>query len=120
MPDYESLTIRFKALAHPVRLQMLDMLRRGETCVCHFEAVLGKRQAYVSQQLMALREAGLVTARRDGLRVYYRLTDDVARAVLDAALGPLPEDATFERHESCPCPVCTSTIAPDSISVRIA
>jgi DNA-binding transcriptional ArsR family regulator len=57
---YTDAAVRFKALAHPVRLQILDMLRSGEVCVCHMEAVLGKRQAYISQQLMVLRDAGLV------------------------------------------------------------
>jgi DNA-binding transcriptional ArsR family regulator len=51
---YTDATVRFKALAHPVRLQILDMLRSGEVCVCHMETALGKRQAYISQQLMVL------------------------------------------------------------------
>jgi DNA-binding transcriptional ArsR family regulator len=45
MTSYDELAIRFKALAHPVRLQILDMLRRGEACVCHMEIALDKRQA---------------------------------------------------------------------------
>ena len=77
MTHYDALAVRFKALAHPVRLQILDMLRSGEACVCHMETALGKRQAYISQQLMVLRDAGLVDARRDGLQVFYRLTDDL-------------------------------------------
>ena len=44
---YTDATTRFKALAHPIRLQILDMLRGGEVCVCHMEAALGKRQAYI-------------------------------------------------------------------------
>jgi DNA-binding transcriptional ArsR family regulator len=68
MTSYDDLAARFKALAHPVRLQILDMLRRGEACVCHMETALDKRQAYISQQLMVLRDAGLVDARKDGLQ----------------------------------------------------
>ena len=49
------------------------MLRDGEQCVCHLEAVLGCRQAYISQHLMVLREAGLVEDRRDGARIFYRV-----------------------------------------------
>jgi len=64
-----------KAMAHPVRLRILEIPRNGEQCVCHIEAVLSLRQAYISQQLMLLRKAGLVANRKDGLRVYYRITD---------------------------------------------
>lgn len=102
-----------KALAHPVRLQILDILRGGEQCVCHLEAVLGLRQAYVSQQLMTLRKAGLVADRKDGLRVYYRVTDRAILRVLDQAQTvlerqgvtfPLPESAP----QGCSCPSCSS------------
>ena len=59
MAPYKNAALRLKALAHPVRLQILDMLRADdEVCVCHMEAAFGKRQAYISQQLMVLREAG--------------------------------------------------------------
>jgi len=72
-----------KAIAHPMRLQILDALRDGEQCVCDLETTLGLRQAYVSQQLMMLRRAGLVTDRKEGLRVYYRVSDSGVYAVLD-------------------------------------
>jgi ArsR family transcriptional regulator len=73
--------------------------------VCHIEAVIGRRQAYVSQQLMALREAGLVEARQDGLRVYYRLADPLVADLLDVAFGPVKGDRLDLVHE-CPCPAC--------------
>jgi ArsR family transcriptional regulator len=105
-PDpYITLTGRFKALGHPVRLQILDILRRGEVCVCHIEAVIGRRQAYISQQLMALRDAGLVESRQEGLRVFYHLTDATTRDLLAVALGPL-EVESHECIEGCACPVC--------------
>ncbi|MBN2304076.1 MAG: helix-turn-helix transcriptional regulator [Anaerolineae bacterium] len=107
MIDYDDATVRFKALAHPVRLQILDMLRGGEICVCHMEAALGKRQAYISQQLMALRDAGLVESRKDGLQVFYRLVDDITADLLDAVLGPV-EAGGLPVLESCPCPNCNS------------
>ena len=70
-------------LAHPIRLQIVELLRHGEVCVCDMQAVLGQRQAYVSQHLMALREAGIVTCRKDGLRVYYHLSSPRILRVLD-------------------------------------
>ena len=55
MADYDNLANLLKSIAHPVRLQIVDMLRQGEVCVCHIERSLDKRQAYISQQLMVLR-----------------------------------------------------------------
>lgn len=105
--DYDTLSMTFKALAHPVRLQILDMLRRGELCVCHIENALEQRQAYVSQQLMMLREAGLVESRKEGLRVYYRLTDDRIAALLDVICGEAGEQGHAVLPD-CPCPHCDS------------
>ena len=105
LTHYDQLAARFKALAHPVRLQILDMLRSGEACVCHMETALGRRQAYISQQLMVLRDAGLVDARRDGLQVFYRLTDNVTAGLLDTLLGPVERDEQV-LLAGCSCPHC--------------
>ena len=102
---YDDLASRFRALAHPVRLQILEMLRGGEVCVCHMEAALGRRQAYISQQLIVLREAGLVETRKDGLKIFYRLVDAATTDLLDVALGPAAGDA-LARIDDCPCPHC--------------
>ncbi len=105
MSAYEAHAARLKAMAHPVRLQILDMLREGEVCVCHMERALGKRQAYISQQLMVLREAGLVEARKDGMQIFYRLADTAATSLLNAALGPSVRQQP-EVLLNCPCPHC--------------
>ncbi len=70
-------------LAHPLRLRILDLLRDQEACVCDLQIALQQRQACVSQHLMALRDAGLVTGRKEGLRVYYQLRDPKILSVLD-------------------------------------
>lgn len=114
---YQDATARFKALAHPVRLQILDMLRSGEICVCHMETALGKRQAYISQQLMMLRDAGLVESRKDGLSVFYRLVDDVVFDLLEAALGPVDDNAP-EVIKNCPCPHCAEAASEMSHNRR--
>ena len=103
--DYEALLPTFKALAHPVRLQILDMLRCGELCVCHIEAALGRRQAYVSQQLMILRESGLVEARKDGLQVYYRLVNPAVIGILQAVDDPTDQKGHTDMDD-CRCPAC--------------
>jgi DNA-binding transcriptional ArsR family regulator len=73
-----------KAISHPTRLAILEVLRDDEQCVCHVEAMPGQRQGSISQQLMILREAGLVDIRRDGLNIYYRVVKQQVFQVLDA------------------------------------
>jgi len=103
-----------KALAHPARLQILDVLSRdGECCVCHLENILGQRQSYISQQLSRLREAGLVVDRRDGLNVFYSLADESMIRLLEVARQSATDLASLdgvklsfrqlEHDESCPC-----------------
>ena len=101
--DYRQTAGLFQTLSHPARLQILDELRRDEACVCHLQTVLGRPQAYVSQQLRVLREAGLVTDRKDGLLVYYRLADGRIERLLEQVLGPAGERTC---SPECPCPRC--------------
>ncbi len=65
----------FKALAHPCRLYLLNLLRSQEIQVCEMARETGRRQPYISQHLAMLRSAGLVRARREGACVYYCLAD---------------------------------------------
>lgn len=106
MTDYLHTTNILKAMSHPTRLQILDMLRQGETCVCHIEHIIGKRQAYVSQQLMTLRDAKLVATRKDGLQVYYHINNPRIFEILEIFCGKSPKE--YERIDDCPCPACTS------------
>ena len=68
--DYELLSARLKLLAHPERLRILDAIRRDSECVCHLEALLGKPQPYVSQQLRLLRDAGVIVDEKQGQNVF--------------------------------------------------
>lgn len=71
-----------KALAHEGRLMILCHLQSGEKSVSELEALLGSRQAAVSQQLARLRLEGLVSCRRDGKVIYYSIQDPkVATAI---------------------------------------
>lgn len=99
-----------RALAHPARLCLLDALRDGEECVCHLTALLRQRQAYVSQQLMFLRQAGLIEDRKEGLRIYYRIVDPRVLAVLDAVNLPAREKGIgmSPRIAACSCPKCAT------------
>jgi ArsR family transcriptional regulator len=86
----------FKALADQTRLRILGLLLGGEVCVCDIHETLGIPQAKASRHLAYLRRSGLVTARREGLWVHYRLAapgDRVLQMILDAighGLGHLP------------------------------
>ncbi|WP_298352992.1 metalloregulator ArsR/SmtB family transcription factor [Rhodoblastus sp.] len=73
-----------KALAHEARLVILCILSEGEKTVGELESLLDQRQSTVSQQLARLRLDGLVSTRRDGKNVYYRLANGDTRTVLDA------------------------------------
>ncbi len=104
-----------KAMAHPTRLQILEILSRYESCVCHLEAILRRPQANISQHLAVLREAGLVADRKDGLIVYYRLADDLTCELLATTrqlllhqnpglrFPPVPDYPV----PGCHCPYCT-------------
>ena len=73
--EAEDLSTMFKALGHPVRLQMVDLLSRyaGQVCVCDVESQFQLSQPTISHHLKILREAGLVAAEQRGLWVYYYL-----------------------------------------------
>jgi DNA-binding transcriptional ArsR family regulator len=83
MRSAQSATDFLKALAHEGRLMMLCHLAKGELSVTELEQLLGQRQAAVSQQLARLRLEGLVSTRREGKAIYYRLADARTQRVLD-------------------------------------
>jgi DNA-binding transcriptional ArsR family regulator len=96
-------------MAHPARLRLLNALRSGEECVCHLTALLHQRQAYVSQQLTVLREAGLIQDRKESYRVYCRIKDLRVFPLLDAINVMRGERAhSFDQQAmaNCPCPRC--------------
>ncbi len=72
-----------KALAHEGRLMILCHLVSGEKSVTELEDLLRARQSAVSQHLARLRFEGLVESRRDGKAIYYRLSDDKAKQMLE-------------------------------------
>jgi ArsR family transcriptional regulator len=112
--SYRDAAALLKALAHPVRLEIVALLTHGEVCVCHMQALLHKRQPYISQQLMALRDAGLVGDRREGAVVYYRLVAQDLGPVLAWVRSELARqgrevpsmDVPALPVAGCPCPHC--------------
>jgi ArsR family transcriptional regulator len=64
-----------QALAHPVRLQILELVQDGELCTCEIEPHIALDQSTVSRHLQILKRAGILAARKDGTKSLYRLRD---------------------------------------------
>jgi DNA-binding transcriptional ArsR family regulator len=123
-PD-EKISRIFRAVSTPARFRILAAIGNGEACVCHLETLLDLRQAYISQQLMEMRDAGLLDTRRDGRYIFYRLTEpqlldllinigrlfDIPTEEIETLLNtdPLPQ---------CCCPDCLAQLNPSSISQK--
>jgi DNA-binding transcriptional ArsR family regulator len=75
----------FKALAHPIRIRILDCLRNGEKGVNELSETLQIEQANVSQQLAILRARNIVVGRKSGSNVYYSVSDRTLFKLLDVA-----------------------------------
>ena len=100
LADMETL---FMGLADKTRLRLLNLMRDEEVCVCFFTEVLGDSQPKISRHLAYLRNAGIVTVRREGKWAHYSIArpeDERAREVLRSVLDWLDsrEDLRIERQ----------------------
>ncbi len=108
--NYEKLAEVFSLLAQPSRLQILMLIGSREICVCHLMASLGYRQAYISQQLMGLRQAGYVKTRRQGRSIYYSLADANFLKVIEYAASQLGLPLPIIAVDDVPgCPIFYAT-----------
>jgi DNA-binding transcriptional ArsR family regulator len=112
--NIEDLARFLQVIGQPARLQILLAIGEGETCVCHLEAMLNLRQAALSQHLMILRKAGLVSDRREGRYIHYRLKSpallDVIHRAADIQGLPLP---VLAPSSECGCPTCCHEKEPE-------
>ncbi len=83
MDVLEEVAPTLRALAHPVRLRIIDFLKDGEQPVSRIVEATGKTQALTSHQLGILRAHGAIKARREGNQVFYRVADESALGVLE-------------------------------------
>jgi DNA-binding transcriptional ArsR family regulator len=98
--NLESSVAAARALGHPARLRTMAMLRSGELCVCQITEVLDLAPSTVSAHLKDLKQAGLVSERKDGKWVYFDLIDnEETRAWTEAALSGLAHDPQIESDE---------------------
>ena len=119
----EAISRIFRALSTPVRVRILAAIGNGEACVCHLESLLDLRQAYISQQLMDMRQADLLETRREGRFIYYSLTEpDLLELLMDigTTLGlPMEEILALMQPAplpNCPCPHCLEKVSQTLIS----
>ncbi len=115
----EKIAAPLSAIASPQRVAILLAIGTGEACVCHLEAALGWRQAYISQHLMSLRKAGILMDRREGRYVFYRLKDASLLDLITASarLSGLSAESistliNTQMHPSCECPHCVPVMIP--------
>lgn len=81
----------FKALADPVRLNIIELLRDGERCVCEIVPMVGAIQPVVSRHLKILKSCGIVKERKAGNRRLYSVTNPRIFKVIDALTAELVE-----------------------------
>jgi ArsR family transcriptional regulator len=100
-PDTERAVRLFQALSDQTRLSILDHLRHGERCVCDLTDALDAAQSRLSFHLKVLKDAGLVTDRREGRWMYYTVNAEALAetAELLEALASTPSAA--ERRSGC-------------------
>ena len=106
MKRIEAMETMFKALADQTRLRILGLLALGEVCVCEIHESLRIPQPTASRHLAYLKRAGLVTDRRQGLWVHYRLatpSDEVLRTVLESTTHCLTHLPTTTRDRERLC-----------------
>ena len=94
---------RLKALSDPNRLRIIDRLRAGERCVCDLTDVLDEGQSLLSFHLKALKDAGLVTDRREGRWAFYAIDTEALREV-ESFVGSLAERVPGTRWKPVCCP----------------
>jgi len=100
-PDTDRAVRLFHALSDGTRLSILQRLRFGEQCVCNLTDALDAAQSRLSFHLKVLKDAGLVTDRREGRWMYYTMNPEALAEIADAIelLGSAPSSA--ERRAAC-------------------
>lgn len=93
--DRDRAVVLFHALSDPTRLAILEMLRGGERCVCDLQDALDAAQSRLSFHLKVLRDAGVVSDRREGRWSYHRIVPGALDEVRELALAFQPREGTL-------------------------
>ena len=87
----ELIARRFRAIAEPMRVRLLDRLRDGEGSVNELALALGAAQQNVSKHLAVLTDVGILARRKDGNRVYYRVVDEGVLGLCEQVCGSVQQ-----------------------------
>jgi len=82
-----------KALASPVRLQIVDALSRGERCLCELQPLFRMNKSTLSRHVAALKNVGIVSERREGVRCFLKLQTPCILNVFDCTMGVIQAEA---------------------------
>jgi len=99
----------FSALADRTRLRLLNLMRDGEVCVCFFADTIGTNNPKISRHLAYLKRAGLVSGRREGKWMHYRITgptDEKAAEVFAATMEMLKSEKQMQVDRERLADVC--------------
>ena len=101
--DLDHAVALFHALSDPIRLSIMQLLRGGERCVCDLQDDLDTAQSKLSFHLKVLKDAGLVSDRREGRWSYYTIVPDALAEVHDLTVGMTPQKGALPimRTGSC-------------------
>jgi len=86
-----------KAIAQPTRLKIIDFLRDGERCVCEIFPAISEEQSNTSRHLNMMLSAGVLSRRKDGLKIYYAIKHPEIIEVIDIITGIVKLDI-YGRH----------------------
>ena len=109
----------FSALADRTRLRLLNLMRDGEVCVCFFADTIGTNNPKISRHLAYLKRAGLVSGRREGKWMHYRITtptDEKAAEVFAATMEMLKSEKQMQKDRERLADVCC--VPNDRIKIR--
>lgn len=104
----------FQALGDRTRLRILNLLARGEVCVCYFVEILDAPQPKISRHLAYLRRAGLVEARREGKWMHYSLA--APTKLVQSVLDQLDADPQMQRDAKSLQSACCATRLPAALA----
>ena len=83
-----------KALGQPTRMKIVDFLREGERCVCEIYPAIGEEQSNTSRHLNMMLAAGVLSRRKDGLKIYYNIKHPEILEIVDLAARIMTREIT--------------------------
>jgi ArsR family transcriptional regulator len=98
MQLYEKQAEIAKAMAHPVRVGVLEFVKDGEQCVCDIAEAVGTERSNLSKHLSMMVAAGVLTSRKEGLKVFYRIKTPCVIRFLDCLKDCLKEQITEQQQ----------------------